>query len=105
MSTRLAKELVGVALGVPLVAAFVVEGLHPAIRRPATKRRPSHLIKHASNSWFSVWRSGVSASKRALLIIDMMILFLSENNLYGRARAMCSLEGILPKNSPTIARW
>jgi hypothetical protein len=50
MSTKRAKEPGGVASEFPLVGELVVEGLLPAIRVPATMRRPKNLAGAPSNS-------------------------------------------------------
>lgn len=74
MSTRSAKEHVGFALEFTRVDELVVEGLHPAIRRLTTMRKPNPLIQRSSNTRVRASCSGVGVTNGFLL--NMIVLFL-----------------------------
>ena len=81
MSTRPAKERAGLALVFPLVEGLVGEGLHPAIRRPTTMRRPNLLMQRSANTRFSGSCSGVGAPNGFLLFMNTTVLFLSSTGV------------------------
>jgi hypothetical protein len=78
MPTRPAKERVGLKLPIPRVGALVVEGLHPAIRRPTRMRRPTTLRQLASHT-----RSSAACSVGVAngFLSFMIVLFLSSTGV------------------------
>jgi hypothetical protein len=79
MSTRPAKDRVGLKLPFPPVVELVVEEPHPAIRRPRRMSRPTPLRQLALQMRFSAsWGSVVTACG---FLFIMIMLFLSSEKL------------------------